>query len=221
LQPGESDAEFVAHPTPVVKSKKKRGRPKKPPETDGPLPMKPAISPVSAADKIAPASTIQKKKRGRPKKQSTEPAIESAPPPAATPVSAAGAGRKTRTSIGQERGSASDDGDDIQTATETNLVEGASEQGAAGEVSSVTKNAEWGQGSKVKTKDYSGRSIPDKSKDEDEPKELRQPVTREKEEKSGGDKKGSSAPRMAKPLYRVGLSKRSKIAPLLKSVRKP
>ncbi|KAM0257158.1 hypothetical protein ACHAQJ_004519 [Trichoderma viride] len=227
LQPGGNDAEFVAHPTPVAKSKRKRGRPKKPPETDGALPMKPVTSRVSAADAIAPAATMQKKKRGRPKKQSTEAAVESASPPAATPVSAVAAGRNTRSLIGQERDSTSGDGEDIQAATEKISVEGASEQGAAEEASRVTENTEHGQGwaapgGRDKTKDHSvGRGIPNKSKDEDEPKEPRQPATREKEVKSGGDKKGSSAPGIAKPLYRVGLSKRSKIAPLLKSVRKP
>ncbi|KAL7787795.1 rab-GTPase-TBC domain-containing protein [Trichoderma ceciliae] len=226
LQSAESDAEFVAHPTPMAKSKKKRGRPKKSPESGEPLPMKPATSPVSAADAIA-AATMQKKRRGRPKKQSAEPAVEGAPPPAATPVSAVVAGGNTRAILGQETDSAWSDGDNIRATTKQNSVEMPSVQGAAEEASSVAENQEHDQDwaapvNKEKTKDHSAsRSIPDRSKDEDKPKEPRQPAARVQEEKSGGERKGSSAPGMAKPLYRVGLSKRFKIAPLLKSVRKP
>ncbi|RFU76526.1 gtpase-activating gyp1 [Trichoderma arundinaceum] len=224
LQSGESDAEFVAHPKPMVKSKKKRGRPKKSLGSDEPLPTEPAASPVSAAD-AAPAAARQTKKRGRPKKQSAELAIERAPPPAATPVSAGG--RNTRAILGQETDSGWSNGDTIQGATKQNAVHMTSEQGAAGEASSVAASAERGQdwaalGSKEKTKDHSAsRSTTDRPKDEGEPKEPRQPSARVREEKSGGDKKGSSAQGTAKPLYRVGLSKRFKIAPLLKSVRKP
>lgn len=226
LQSGKNDAEFMAHPTPMAKSKKKRGRPKKPPETDEPLPMKPAAGPVSAAADGIPAATMQKKKRGRPKKQSAETAVDSAPPPVATPASALVAGRNTR-AICLEEASACNEGDNIQAATKQSSVEMPSEQGAAEEASSAAENTECGQdraapGGKEKMKHHStGRSISDRPKDEDEPKEPRQPAAREEKEKPGGDKKGSSAQGMAKPLYRVGLSKRFKIAPLLKSVRKP
>ncbi|KAH6604869.1 hypothetical protein Trco_006576 [Trichoderma cornu-damae] len=228
LQSGVSDAEFVAHPTPMAKSMKKRGRPKKPPESDEPLPMKPATSPVSAADAV-PTTTVQRKKRGRPKKQSAEPTLEGAPPPpAATPVSAAVAGRNTGAIAGQETDSAWSDEDDIQAATRQNSVEMPSEQGVAKGDSFVAENAERGQdwaapGSKETAEDRSAsRSIPNRPEDEeDESKEQRQPAARKREEKSGSDKKGSSAQGTAKPLYRVGLSKRFKIAPLLKSVRKP
>ncbi|TFB04197.1 hypothetical protein CCMA1212_003420 [Trichoderma ghanense] len=218
LQSGENDAEFVAHPTPMVKSKKKRGRPKKPPETDEPLPMKPAAGPVSAAADGTPAATRQKKRRGRPKKQSAEAAVDGAPPPADS---------DTRVNLGPEQTSASADGDDIQAATAQSSPPRASVKGAAKEASSAAETTGCGQdqaapGSKGDTKHHStSQSSPDKPKEEDVPKEPRQPAARAREQKSGCDKKGSSAQGISKPLYRVGLSKRFKIAPLLKSVRKP
>ncbi|KAL7932292.1 rab-GTPase-TBC domain-containing protein [Trichoderma chlorosporum] len=227
LQSGENDAEFVAHRTPMAKSKKKRGRPKKPPEADEPLPMKSAAGPVSAAADGTPDASVQKKRRGRPKKQSTDTAVDGAPPPAATPVSAHVSSKNTRAITGLGKASAGDDGDNIQAATKRNSVEMPREQGAAKGVSPVAETTECledqaAPGSQEKLKDPSASRIsPDRPQDEDESKGPRQPAARTREDKSGGDKKGSSAQGMAKPLYRVGLSKRFKIAPLLKSVRKP
>ncbi|EHK26582.1 uncharacterized protein TRIVIDRAFT_69501 [Trichoderma virens Gv29-8] len=227
LQSGESDAEFVAHRTPMAKSKKKRGRPKKPPETDEPLPVKQAAGPVSAAADGTPAAAVQKKKRGRPKKQSTDTAVDGAPPPAATPVSALDSSKNTRATLGLEKASDRSDGDNIQAATKQSSVEMPSGQGATVGASSAAEETECVKdqatpGSQEKPKDHSAsRNIPNRPRDEDESKEPRQPAARTREEKSGGDKKGSSAQGMTKPLYRVGLSKRFKIAPLLKSVRKP
>ncbi|ETR98965.1 hypothetical protein M419DRAFT_87423 [Trichoderma reesei RUT C-30] len=235
-QSGENEAEFVAHPTPMVKPKKKRGRPRKPPETDEPLPMKAAAGPVSAATEgTTPAATTQKKRRGRPKKQSAEAAVDSAPSPAATAVSALVAGSDTAATMVLEktRASADEDGeddmheDDIQAATAQSSPPIANVKGAAKEASSAAESTGCGQdqaalGSRGETKDVSAsQSSSDKPKEEDVPKEPRQPAARAREQKSGCDKKGSSAQGMSKPLYRVGLSKRFKIAPLLKSVRKP
>ncbi|PNP59403.1 hypothetical protein THARTR1_00893 [Trichoderma harzianum] len=227
LQSEESDAEFVAHPTPIAKSKKKRGRPKKPPETDEPLPMKQAAGPVSAAADGTPDAAMQKKKRGRPKKQSSDTAVDGAPPPAATPVSAVVPGKNTRAILGHERVSARDVGDNVQIAAKESSVEMPSEPGATEDASSMAEDTERvrhqaAPGSQKNPKDHAtSQSIPNRPRDEDESKGPRQPAARGREEKSGGDKKGSSAQGMAKPLYRVGLSKRFKIAPLLKSVRKP
>ncbi|KAL6799204.1 rab-GTPase-TBC domain-containing protein [Trichoderma sp. SZMC 28013] len=227
LQSEESDAEFVAHPTPIAKSKKKRGRPKKPPETEEPLPMKQAAGPVSAAADGTPDAAMQKKKRGRPKKQSSDTAVDGAPPPAATPVSAVVPSKNTRAILGQEKASARNDGDKVQIAAKESSVEMPSEPGAAEDASSAAENTERvrhqaAPGSQKNLKDHAtSQSIPNRPQDEDESKGPRQPAAQGREEKSGGDKKGSSAQGMAKPLYRVGLSKRFKIAPLLKSVRKP
>jgi TATA-binding protein-associated factor Taf7 len=220
----------------MVKPKKKRGRPRKPPETDEPLPMKAAAGPVSAATEgTTPAATTQKKRRGRPKKQSAEAAVDSAPSPAATAVSALVAGSDTAATMVLEktRASADEDGeddmheDDIQAATAQSSPPIANVKGAAKEASSAAESTGCGQdqaalGSRGETKDVSAsQSSSDKPKEEDVPKEPRQPAARAREQKSGCDKKGSSAQGMSKPLYRVGLSKRFKIAPLLKSVRKP
>ncbi|KKP03191.1 hypothetical protein THAR02_04710 [Trichoderma harzianum] len=227
LQSEESDAEFVAHPTPIAKSKKKRGRPKKPPETEEPLPMKQAAGPVSAAADGTPDAAVQKKKRGRPKKQSSDTVIDGAPPPAATPVSAVVPSKNTRAMLGQEKASARNDGDNIQIAAKQSSVEMPSEQGATKDASSAADDTERvrhqaAPGSQKNPKDHAtSQSIPNRPQDEDESKGPKQPAAKGREEKSGGDKKGSSAQGMAKPLYRVGLSKRFKIAPLLKSVRKP
>lgn len=232
-QSGENEAEFVAHPTPMVKSKKKRGRPRKPPETGEPLPMKPAAGPVSAAaDGTTQAATTQKKRRGRPKKQSAEAALDGAPPPAATAVCAPVADSDTRAKLCLAKTSASaerDDihGDDSQAATAQSSPSNVSVKGAPDEASSAGGTTRRGQdqaapGSRVEGKDLSAsQNSSDKPKEEDVPKEPRQPAARAREEKSGCDKKGSSAQGISKPLYRVGLSKRFKIAPLLKSVRKP
>lgn len=218
LQSEESDAEFVAQATPMAKSKKKRGRPKKRPESDEPLPTKSAASPAPAGDAPSAAET-KRKKRGRPKKQSTEQAVESAPPPADPAASAVVAGNNTSTSLGLET-------DSIQATTKQNLVEMPSEQGAVEAASAKAPDTEPGRdwaapGTKGGTKDHStSQSASNRLKGE-ESKEPKQPAARGREEKSGGDKKGPSAQGTAKPLYRVGLSKRFKIAPLLKSVRKP
>ncbi|OTA00511.1 hypothetical protein A9Z42_0006610 [Trichoderma parareesei] len=232
-QSGKNETEFVAHPTPMVKSKKKRGRPRKPPETDEPLPMKAAAGPVSAAaEGTTPAATTQRKRRGRPKKQSAEAAVGSAPPPAATAVSALVAGSDRGATLVLDKTRASADGDDIhgdgiQAATAQSSPPIASVKGAAKEASSAAEGTGCGQdqaapGSRGETKDdFASQSSSDKPKEEDVPKEPRPPAARAREQKSGCDKKGSSAQGISKPLYRVGLSKRFKIAPLLKSVRKP
>lgn len=231
----ESDAEFVAHPTPAAKSKKKRGRPKKPLETDEPPPVKPAESPMRATDAMSPVPTTQKKKRGRPKKQSDEPAADCAPLPATIPTSVNSTGGKKRggkKAGGKKKATGDDkkavilsDSEGDHSATENLAAEETSEQNSAEETPKA-ESTEDGQSraassKKSKTRDSLDDQLnPDnKSKDEDEPEEIKQHATREKEEKSG-DKKGLSALGLAKPLYRVGLSKRSKIAPLLKSVRK-
>lgn len=235
LPPEESDAEFVAHPTPASKSKKKRGRPKKPLGAGEPPSVKPAESPVPTTDVMSPAPTTQKKKRGRPKKQSDQSAVESAPLSPTTPVSAVNtSGKKTvgkktggkkRAIKGREKHVVLSDSEDDHSATENVPAEGASEQDGAEEIPK-TEDTEDGQSKAASGKKSKARgsldkqSIPgNKSKDEDESKEITQHATWEKEEKSS-DKKGLSALGLAKPIYRVGLSKRSKIAPLLKSVRK-
>ncbi|KAL6906667.1 hypothetical protein GGI43DRAFT_236588 [Trichoderma evansii] len=233
--PEESDAEFVAHPTPAAKSKKKRGRPKKPLETGEPPPAKPTESPIPVTDAILPAPRTQKKKRGRPKKQSDEPTVESAPLPVSTPIPAVNtgvkktSGKKTggekKAVKGREKHIILSSSEGDHSATENVPVEEANEEDGTEEVPKAEDTeddqSKVASSKKSRAKDsLDEQSIPNnKSKDEDEPKEIKQHATREKEEKPS-DKKGLSALGLTKPLYRVGLSKRSRIAPLLKSVRK-
>ncbi|UKZ62439.1 uncharacterized protein TrAtP1_003687 [Trichoderma atroviride] len=229
LPPEESDAEFVARPTPAVKSKKKRGRPKKSLETDEPPPVKPAESPTPATDAISPVPTTQKKKRGRPKKQSDEPPVESVLLAAATPTPNVSGEKKARgkkkATKGRKKLVVLSDSEGDHCATEDLTAEEAREQNVVEEAlkAETTKDDQKRAASSKKSKTKASlddQIIPDnKSEDENEPQEIKQHATREKEEKSG-DKKGLSALGLAKPIYRVGLSKRSRIAPLLKSVRK-
>ncbi|KAM0512416.1 hypothetical protein ACHAPE_008866 [Trichoderma viride] len=229
LPPEGSDAEFVARPTPAAKSKKKRGRPKKSVETDGPPPVKPAEGPAPATDAISPVSTTQKKKRGRPKKQPGEPAVENALLAAATPTPAVSGEKKTggkkKATKGRKKLVVLSDSDGDHSATEDLTAEEPREQDAVEETlkAETTEDDQKraASGKKGKTKAcLDDQVIPDnKLQDEDELKEIKKHTALEKEEKSG-DKKGLSALGLAKPIYRVGLSKRSRIAPLLKSVRK-
>jgi hypothetical protein len=229
LPPEGSDAEFVARPTPTAKSKKKRGRPKKSLETDGPPPVKPTESPTPATNTISPVPTTQKKKRGRPKKQSDEPAVENALLAADTPTPAVSGEKKTggkkKATKGRKKLVVLSDSDGDHSATNDLAAEEPSEQDAVEETLKAEtteddqKRAASGKKSKTKAS-LDDQIIPDnKLEDEDELKEIKKHTTLEKEEKSG-DKKGLSALGLAKPIYRVGLSKRSRIAPLLKSVRK-
>lgn len=230
LPPEGSDAEFVARPTPAVKTKKKRGRPKKPLETDVPLPVKPAESPTPATDATSPVSTTQKKKRGRPKKQSDEPAMESALLAAATPTPAVmtsekKAGGKKKATKGRKKLVMLSDSEGDHSAPEDLAAEEPGERDVVEETlkAEITKDDQKKAASSKKSKTKASlddQIVPDdEPEDEDEPKEIKKHTTREKEEKLG-DKKGLSALGLAKPIYRVGLSKRSRIAPLLKSVRK-
>ncbi|PNP40431.1 hypothetical protein TGAMA5MH_07758 [Trichoderma gamsii] len=229
LPPEGSDAEFVARPTPAAKSKKKRGRPKKSLETDEPPPVKLAESPAPATDAISPVPTTQKKKRGRPKKQSDEPAVESALLAAATPTPAVRGEKKTggkkKVTKGRKKLVVLSDSEGDHSATEDLAAEEPGGQDAVEETlkpeatEDDQKRAASGKKSKAKASLDDQTILDDKSEDEDEPKEIKKHSTLEKEERSG-DKKGLSALGLAKPIYRVGLSKRSRIAPLLKSVRK-
>ncbi|UKZ73337.1 hypothetical protein TrVFT333_000982 [Trichoderma virens FT-333] len=150
-----------------------------------------AAGPVSAAADGTPAAAVQKKKRGRPKKQSTDTAVDGAPPPAATPVSALDSSKNTRATLGLEKASDRSDGDNIQAATKQSSVEMPSGQGATEGASSAAEETECVKdqatpGSQEKPKDHSAsRNIPNRPRDEDESKEPRQPAARTREEKSG------------------------------------
>ncbi|KAK1247020.1 hypothetical protein MKX08_000822 [Trichoderma sp. CBMAI-0020] len=228
LPPEGSDAEFVPRATPAAKSKKKRGRPKKSLETDEPPPVKPAESPTPVTDAMSPVPTTQKKKRGRPKKQSDGPVVESALPAAATPTRDVRGEKKARgkkVTKGRKKLVVLSDSEGDHSATEDLAAEEPREQDVVEEAleAETTKDDQKRAASSKKSKakaSLADQTIPDnQTEDEDEPKEIKKRATREKEEKSG-DKKGLSALGLAKPIYRVGLSKRSRIAPLLKSVRK-
>lgn len=210
----DGDADYVEQ---VVKPKKSRGRPRKKDTAEAVQPPKKLPMPTAEDGK---ASTKSKKKRGRPKKQGTAPPLEESPP---VPMSLSDDIKAVVDETTESTAKLKMSSGEYDTSPEKNTKEESVEE------ESPTIDPRRGGKNSV-LKEMSPNSTVSKSvgEDQEEDEKLKdaQIPRAEKEEKASpamtkkvGQAKGLSAI-INKPMYRVGLSKKSRIAPLLKSLPK-
>ncbi|KAK5997268.1 hypothetical protein PT974_02622 [Cladobotryum mycophilum] len=234
LQSDDKDPELMTKQKAVDKPKKRRGRPKKNSEGDEPQSTELATGLAPEAD-VPPITEKTKKKRGRPKKHPPPVATDQAPPSPAVSVSTtdvldastmvdrdadAGSIRKRDSrAVKGEKGVK--ESKDVHPAEqpEENLISMPVEENTGGGQDQATWTEKEGVGLHSDSSD-----VPTMQKHEPkgDTRPLDQGAAQKREEKPGseGMKKASPAAAGARPAFRVGLSKRWKIAPLLKSVRK-
>ncbi|KAH7146412.1 hypothetical protein EDB81DRAFT_492279 [Dactylonectria macrodidyma] len=197
---------------PLVKAKKSRGRPRKKATEEATLPT----APLATKSEVQEDTATQKKKRGRPRKQDKpivaeqSPKDETGPSDIVEPVPPVPAHSKIDSKASRKKQDASRGQDELQhedlakSEPDTTVLKGTSQNAAAPSTLQTDEKSE-----KCETSDSS--AVEESAK----PSPLG-PVT-----KGTGQARGLSAITATnKPLYRVGLSKRSRIAPLLKSLRK-
>ncbi|KAI5456405.1 hypothetical protein BGZ63DRAFT_396608 [Mariannaea sp. PMI_226] len=212
LQTNDQDSDYLEKP---AKPKKTRGRPrKKAGEETAQPPKEPAASNLENIE----APSKQKKKRGRPKKQGRLAAADESPqvttisPDMPETVQVEAAQHASKSEVLKEGGS---------TMYET-IVEKDDDSLPIEEVQEKREPSVLKETNQNTTLPKAG----DPAEEENPKAEPPETPMVKKEEKpktpaSGGtgQAKGLSA-LLSKPIYRVGLSKRSRIAPLLKSIRK-
>lgn len=192
----EEEPAVVEEPT--KGKKKQRGRPKKnaTPVRESAPPASPKTAKKAAK---APAKGKKGKKRGRPKKSEQEAPDLEVPPPEEVPETL-----DEDDTTGMEQKDVVEQAEDVQRA-DTEISE---EHGLEGD--------EPKQKGPRTTKSVKGQDTPAQSTPKNPTKAATEPV----EVKKATPAAASAGLSSTKPLYRVGLSKRSRIAPLLKIVRK-
>jgi hypothetical protein len=197
---GEGDDDFVEEP---IKPKKRRGRPRKKAGREGTL----------QADSLAPSAskrpaTNSKKKRGRPRKADQQPVDGGE----CTSTTAAG-GEDTRAEDVKDENAVRNLGGPVDAAQPRSATPGGAEEHHIpkthpDEDEDVKEDKDTVSGKPNSEADTS-KAVAKKEASEQGQSEGKIPVV-----KATGSWAGP------KPLYRIGLSKRTRIAPLLKSVRK-
>lgn len=189
------DEESAFEDTPV-KPKKKRGRPKKTEVKKTPIPVEPDAEEPIAADKPTVAEKPAKKKRGRPKKSQT------------TPEKSEVIAAEESTPLKQpEPNQVEDD----EPPADAGITEDVSTE-VPHKLEDKDEAIEPKKKGKTKTQAPSGR--PEKSQEASNIPDQKTPKAPE------GKPLQLASHSEGKPVYRVGLSKRTRIAPLLKIVRK-
>ncbi|KAH7134709.1 hypothetical protein B0J13DRAFT_561048 [Dactylonectria estremocensis] len=195
----------------LVKPKKSRGRPRKKATEEA---VQPA-TPLATKTKVGEDTTTQKKKRGRPRKQNKPTEAEqsskeeSRPSAIAKPVPSKPANSKIDSkALGKEKNARGQD--ELQhdhlakSEPDTTVLKETSQNTAVPITLKTVEKIEKSETSDSSAVEESAKASPSG------------PVV-----KGTGQARGLSAITATnKPLYRVGLSKRSRIAPLLKSLRK-
>ncbi|KAF7533608.1 hypothetical protein G7Z17_g13482 [Cylindrodendrum hubeiense] len=207
----DEESDYAEQP---IKLKKPRGRPRKKAAEEATQPT----TPIEANSRVGKATTTQKKKRGRPRKQDKldaaeqSPQVMTEPSDNVAPVPSEPVQTKVISEALSEERSVSHEQDKPQDEEPSNPEQNTT-------VLKETSQNTTSSAALDKTEKDEKRKIPDSPVVEKGAKASPSGLVG----KGAGQARGLSAITAAsnsKPLYRVGLSKRMRIAPLLKSLRK-